>query len=307
MFAASVVPFLLAYVATTGHRFEPVYFSFWSEFRNTLGGTPFYLAGLAVVLFQIYAVIRRVPAAWDLLWVSLACLSAIEPSSLDFDEIVAPRPLPLAAAGLVMGSLAWQRRHTFQALVAGTALAIAVGRGCAIIWPHVDSILIAVQLIIIVLMAVGAVCARRSGSVARSSGCFGLLALELLAALGYPPMVVSLTPSVVPFYVAATTVAALAYGLHLRDRRYVAVAAAGLAAWLAHSGTPELQAASPLFDRSRSDRLRASVLHRRRGDQPEEGRNMAAISAEVPGLALQAMMSFTTVPCTSVRRKSRPA
>ncbi len=51
-------------------------------------------------------------------------------------------------------------------------------------------------------------------------------------------MVVSLTPAVVPFYLATTTVAALAYGFHLRDRRYVAVAAAGLAAWLTQSGAP---------------------------------------------------------------------
>ncbi len=56
-----------------------------------------------------------------------------------------------------------------------------------------------------------------------------------MAALGYPPMVVSLTPNVVPFYMLATTVTALAYGYHLRDRRYVAVGAAGLAAWLAQS------------------------------------------------------------------------
>ena len=99
---------------------------------------------------------RRVPAAWDLLWVSLVVLSAIGRDSLDFDALVTPRPLPLAAAGLVMGSLAWRRRHTFQALVAGTTLAIAAGGSCAIIWPHVDSVLIAMQLIVFVFMAVGA-------------------------------------------------------------------------------------------------------------------------------------------------------
>ena len=36
-----------------------------------------------------------------------------------------------------------------------------------------------------------------------------------MAALGYPPMVVSLTPNVVPFYVFATTAAALAYRVPL--------------------------------------------------------------------------------------------
>ncbi len=159
MIAASVVPFALAYLSTTGYRYEPVYLNFLSEFRHTLGGTPFYLSCLAVVLFHIYAVLRRVPAARDLLVVSLACLSAIGQSSLDLDSLVASRPFPLAAAGLVMASLAWRKRHTGRALVAGTALAIAVGRGCAIIWPHVDSFLIAAQLIIIAFMAVGAVCA----------------------------------------------------------------------------------------------------------------------------------------------------
>ncbi len=178
MFAASVVPFVLTYVATTGHRYEPVYLSFWTEFRNTLGGTPFYFAAVAVVLFQIYAVIRRVPAAWDLLWVSLAFLSAIGQNSLDFDALVAPRPLPLAAAGLLMASLAWRRQHTFQTLVAGITLAIAAGRTCAIVWPHVDSVLIAVQLIVFVFMAVGAVAHDGVARFARSCGCFGLLGLE---------------------------------------------------------------------------------------------------------------------------------
>ncbi len=236
MIAASVVPFLLAYLSTTGYRYEPVYLNFLSEFRHTLGGTPFYLSCLAVVIFHIYAVLRRVPAAWDLLAVSLACLSAIGQSSLDLDGLVALRPLPLAASGLVMASLAWRRRHTARALVAGTALAIAAGRGCAIIWPHVDSLLIAAHLIVVIFMAVGAVANDGAARFARSYACIGLLVLQLLAALGYEPMVVSLTPNGVPFYVAATAVVALAYGFHLRDRRYVAVAAAGLAAWLARSG-----------------------------------------------------------------------
>ncbi len=238
MIAASVVPFLLAYVATTGHRYEPVYLSFWTEFRNTLGGTPFYLAAVAVVLFQFYAVIRRVPAAWDFLWVSLALLSAIGRNSLDFDALVAPDHYRWSPPGLVLARLAWRRRDTIEALLSGTALSIAIARSCTIIWPEVDSFLVAAHLIVVTFMAVGAVPDDIAARFARTWACFALLVLQLFAVLGYEPLVDALTPNGVPIYVAAITGVGIAYGFRLRDRRYVAVAAAGLAAWLAQSGAP---------------------------------------------------------------------
>jgi hypothetical protein len=238
MLAASLVPFALAYLATTGYRYEPVYLTFLSEFRHTLVGTPLYVSGLAVVLFQMYAVLRRVPAAWDILGVSLACLSVIGPDSRDLDTLVWMRPVPLAAAGIVMGLLAWRRRHTAEALLAGTALAIGIERGCSIIWPNVDRLLIAGQLMVFVFMAAGALADNQAARFARAWACLALLAIQLAAALGYEPLAETFTPNGVPFYVGANTVVALAYGFHLRDRRFVAVAAAGFAAWLAHSGAP---------------------------------------------------------------------
>ena len=40
MVAASAMPLVLACLATTGHRYEPVYMHFLALFQQTLGGTP---------------------------------------------------------------------------------------------------------------------------------------------------------------------------------------------------------------------------------------------------------------------------
>ena len=60
-------PFLLALLASTGHRYEPVYMNFLDMFQHTLGGTPFYLTAVGNVVFLVYAVRDACPLARELL------------------------------------------------------------------------------------------------------------------------------------------------------------------------------------------------------------------------------------------------
>ena len=125
MVAASAMPLFLAYLATTGHRYEPVYMNFLDVFRHTLGGTPFFLSIVAAVAFLGYAALRKVPLACELLSLALAALATVGPRTLDLTELVALHPLPLAASGLVLGAAACRGRHSFRALVAGVLLVAA--------------------------------------------------------------------------------------------------------------------------------------------------------------------------------------
>ena len=65
------------------------------------------------------------PLAWELLSFALATLAVVGSSTLDLSELVLIRPLPLAAAGLVLGSAALRGRHSFRALVAAFMFAAA--------------------------------------------------------------------------------------------------------------------------------------------------------------------------------------
>ncbi len=205
-------------------------------FQHTLGGTPFYVTLVVSVAFLAYGVLRRVPAAWDLLSTALVVLAVVGPRSLDLDELVPLRPLPLAMAGFVLGSEAWRRRHSFRAFVAGFLLAVAGARASMFIWPSADWAMIGLQFLIMSWMAVGACFDDEMGQFARSCACAGLLALGAGSAFHFPLIVNSLPAQVVPWYPPAIATLSFAYGRLVRDRRYFATAVATAAAWAAHSG-----------------------------------------------------------------------
>ncbi len=52
MVAASMMPLALGFMATTGYRYEPVYLHFLDLFRETLGGSPFFLSLVAAAAFH---------------------------------------------------------------------------------------------------------------------------------------------------------------------------------------------------------------------------------------------------------------
>ena len=156
MVVASLMPLALAFMATMGFRYEPVYMHFLDLFSETLGGSPVFLTLVGAAAFHGYAAVRRVPLAWELLARDLVALAAVGPMTFDLHETIAMHPLPLAAAGLVLGTIAWRGWHSGRAAAAAGLLVTAITRGCAEIWPDADSTLIAIQLFIVALMVFGA-------------------------------------------------------------------------------------------------------------------------------------------------------
>jgi hypothetical protein len=234
--AALALPLVLVCLATAGDRHEWVYRQFLDRFIHTLGGSPTYLTLLAAVAFLAYAVARRVPAAWELLALALAGLSAIGPRTVDFRDLSAPQPLPMAAAGLVLAMGAWRKRDSRRALLAAASLVVASAR-CAVefgavatSWPT------ALHLAIAALMALGVMFDDGPGRTARRLGACGLLLMGLDAATGAPRIWSSMPAGLIAWYPLLIAAWAGAFGFMARDRMYLASAGASLAAWLGHSG-----------------------------------------------------------------------
>jgi hypothetical protein len=241
MVAASIVPMILVFVAMMGHRYEPVYLRFLDLFRETLGGSPVFLALVASAVFHAYAASRRVPVAWELLAVDLASLAAVGPKTFTLYETSAMHPVPLAAAGLVWGTVAWRCRHSGRAAAAAGLFVAALARSCSEVWPTASSTAIALQLTIVALLTVGALFDDWLGQLARKCACVALLALGIASAVHVPPIDTSLPAKLALWYPLCVIIASLAYWLLVRDRLFLAVAAASLAAWLGYCGWQSYQ------------------------------------------------------------------
>ena len=144
MFAASATPLVLAFVAATDHRYEPSLHAVpcivpANPRRHAVLPDDRRLGGISGLCRRATrpAGMGAPVAARSLLWRLSVLARSIS------DELVPLRPLPLAAAGLVLGSAALRRRHSFRALLAGLLLAAAGTRVCASVWPSVDWGLIA--------------------------------------------------------------------------------------------------------------------------------------------------------------------
>ncbi len=241
MVAASMMPLALAFLATTGYRYEPVYLHFLDLFRETLGGSPFFLSLVAAAAFHAYAVARRVPLAWELLAVDLVALAAVGPRTFALHEMAVVRPLPLAAAGLVLGAVAWRGRHSGRAAVAAGLFVAAITQGCAEVWPNADSTAIALHALIAALMTFGAFFDDWLGRFAQAWACVALLGLSVAAAVHVPLIDNSLPVNLAPWYPLCVMAVTAAYGLLARDRRFLAIAGTALVAWAGHSGLQSYQ------------------------------------------------------------------
>ncbi len=276
MVLASMMPLALVLLAPAGFRYEPVYLHFLDLFHNALGGSPFFVALLAAAVFHAYAIARRVPIAWELLAVDLAALGAVGPKVFALHEIAGLRPLPLAAAGLVLGIVAWRGRRSGRAVVAASLIAVAVAQACATNWPAADSTAIALHLGIVGLLTVGAFFDDWLGRLAQTLACVVLLLLGVFSAVHFPSINGLLPARLIPWYplciVGATSAYAL-FGAQSPSPVYTGLRPGDLGVLF---GPGELRAVPPDSARPRSDRLGPGVLPDRGGDQFEEGRPLAA-------------------------------
>jgi hypothetical protein len=234
--AASAVPLLLVCLAMAGDRKDWVYQDFLGRFIQTLGGSPAYLAAIAAVTFLLYAAIRRVPAALELMAVALGGLAVIGPRTIDVSGLVAPRWAPMAAAGVVLAARAWWRRDSSRALLSAACLVIAVARGgvefgvAATIWP------VALHLTVAALMAVGLMFDDGPARMARGAAAVALGVMGLYGAAGAPKAGDAIPAGLIAWYPLLIAAWAGGFGVLMRDRFYCGSASVSLAAWLLQSG-----------------------------------------------------------------------
>jgi len=237
MVAAAGVPLLIACMAMTGHRYEAVYMHFIDLFIGALGGSPAFLTLIAATLFLAYAAARRVPLAWELMAVALVALAVVGPKTITPFDTVTPRALPLAAAGLVLGSIAARRRDSWRAALAAGLLVAAITRGQAEVWPNADLVPIALHLSIVAMLFIGVVFDDWLGDLARICGALLVVALGVGSAVHSPWTQVAIRAALSAWYPLLAIVLTWTFGFSMRDRLYLAIAAVDLAAWLAYFGS----------------------------------------------------------------------
>jgi hypothetical protein len=236
MTAASAIPLLLVVLAMAGDRPEWVYRQFLGRFIETLGGTPTYLTMIAAVGFLAYAACRRVPSAPELLAIGFAGLAVVGPRTIDLSNLVAPRALPMAAAGLVLAARAWRRHDSVRALLSAACLVVAAARGAgdlggvALTWP------VALHLSVAALMAVGLLFDDRTGWMARCAAACALGLMGLDASTGTPRIWREMPAGLIAWYPLLIAAWAGGFAALARDRLYFVSAGTSLAAWPLHTG-----------------------------------------------------------------------
>jgi hypothetical protein len=236
MVAAAAMPLLLTGVALTGERHDSVYQGFLELFIGSLGGSPAFLTLVAAILFLVYAALRQVPLAWEMMAAGLSVLAVVGPTTITSSDMVSPRSLPLVAAGLVLGSLAARRHASGRAALAAGFLVAGVARGLAEVWPNVDLPPVVLHLAIGAMLLVGAVFNDRLAELLRVCGAYLLLVLGVATAVHSSWIQVAVPAAFGSWYPLLPIFVCWCYGYCIRDRACLAVGAVNLAAWLADAG-----------------------------------------------------------------------
>jgi hypothetical protein len=219
------------------HRGDPLYDDFLEKFMNRLGAAPLYLTTIACVGFYAYAALRRVPFGIEALTLALAGLAVIGTRTLFLTDLVAPRPAPILSAALLQLGLGTWRREAWRCLLGAGVMAVALAATLPeAATPSPFRPLIVFHLVLITMLAVGAMSDDAVGWLLRGVGGCGVLLACLAATFanfdhpdGFPSWSVQLYP---PVMATMLTV----YGLLLSHRPSLALAAVALAGWLAVAG-----------------------------------------------------------------------
>ncbi len=247
MFLASALPLLLAGTCLYGHRFEPVYQYFLHTFMRTLGGSPAFLTLIAAAVFYLYAAVRKVPLACEFLCVALIGLGMVGPHTVIAYDLDQSRPVPVLAAGLLLGSIAWRRHSAFRAATAACLLVLSGTDLCAQVWPAAPLASIAIHLTMAALLVLGAGFDNWLRDLAQ------VICPMVLAALGVGavfrlPMIEPFVPmSIISWYPLLAIVIAATYGVSMRQMLFTASAVFTLASWVLDSGLHGYQQLRRLF------------------------------------------------------------
>lgn len=233
LYAALVVPAVMALFTLIGNRGDLIYQGFRTIFAHRLGCDPLVLTLLMAVCFYGYAALRRVHAATEALTAALVVLAFVGPHTMDHLVLGGPHTLPFLLAGALQMGLGLWRRDAWRCL-AGTA-AIAVGGAVAL--PGDNGLgqmrwVLAFHLEVAGLLTLGAVFDDRLGKGLRIAAASLFAAAALLTTFGRfntPPQLPGWALSTYP---AGVAILLTVYGLVVRDRRCLAPASVSGAGWL---------------------------------------------------------------------------
>jgi hypothetical protein len=241
MITASALPLILVWLALDGHRYEVIYEHFLDTFMTTLGGSPAFLTLIAAAIFYLYALSRRAPAACEFLCVVLVGLAMVGPRTVRYHEIAGLEPLPLLAAGSLMGLLAWRRHSGSRAATAALLLVLGLTATCEQIWPRAPLVPIFIHLIILSLLVVAAGFDSWLRELARTAGPIAIAALGVGAVLHSPKVEPFVPVAILNWYPLLAIAIAATYGLLLRQPLFTTSAVVTLATWVVDSGAHAYQ------------------------------------------------------------------
>jgi hypothetical protein len=241
---ALAMPFVLLALAAFNGSNSFVHRQFMNEFEQMLGGSPLFLTLIAVTAFYGLAALRRVPAAYDLLTISVAGLAVVGSETHDFGQLTQPVPLPLFIAAAAQLGRALARRNSWRWILAGGGALAAATFEFRDTWFVAYHGFVPLHLSLLVVMAAGA-WSRDAWS--RTWQNLGALAMCLLAIIwshlaSHPTLTVELPLAALLCYPLVLLVVAWGYG-RLKDNMlydaaaaihttaFIAVACAYLATW----------------------------------------------------------------------------
>jgi hypothetical protein len=235
--AALTAPVLFVVLALIGHRDDPTYLGFLGTFTDRLGCDPLYLAILFAVGFYAWAALRQAPAATEVLTGALVLLAVVGPYTWTTGAFVTPRPVPVLIAATLQFGLGLWRTSTVRCLL-GAAGLVAVA---ALVLPGLPDYAPWIELILFHLgmLAVLTLGILFDDGLARFLRLLGA-GLVLIACLAVLLVGVDrwsgLSPWLIVVYPLALATLLAGYGLLLRHRASLGVAAVVLACWLGVCG-----------------------------------------------------------------------
>jgi hypothetical protein len=126
---ALLLPILLTVLLAANHPDDPIYQGFLALFTFRVGADALTVTVLASAAFYVYAALRRVPLAPDVLTAALAALAVVGPQTLEEGELVSPRPAFLLAAAALQLFLGVRERGVRRCLAGAGLAAVGSWRG----------------------------------------------------------------------------------------------------------------------------------------------------------------------------------
>jgi hypothetical protein len=198
-----------------------------------LGGSPLFLAILAAVGFQFYALARGAREAVETLTVAFVAVALVGPNTAGLGTLHGPNALPLLAAGVLQLALWIRARTSPRALAACGSLAIAaqsVFRGYVAVPSSVRG-LVAFHLALLAVLLIGAMCDDRFARFLRRLGALAIMIAGLVALMAPARLLTGVPPGLVSAYPLLLALVALEFGYSTGHQLFFVAAAANVSEW----------------------------------------------------------------------------